>query len=444
MKRVLVIGDGDLSYSAALAEKQAGQCVVSGSVLPSKEGQTRLYGAGTVADKEDRLRKASGHVLYSVDATQLQPTLAVVLGTAAVEPFDEIHFNFPHLGYSQQAERGGSWSRAGLHVDFFKKMFSSLSGVQSTGGTFKLTLTPNPPYSIKDVKVTATNAGYSFVREVAFESAEYPGYHPAWGDDRDIIKGGTSAYGSKGGRQLVFENCCCAACGLLCKGKEQIAQHLLSKKHAIALRKARAKEKQAKNPGGGEVPSRSEQSAPPANSASGRSGRAAKRQKNTAEQASPGRSGEGDQQQAARARKTAKKTPDKAAPKKQQTQPKREASPKMPEKARSASAPPKEQETQPKRKASPKTPEKAAQKRNAPPKAQAALAKPDAGPRSPPKAPATAPKKEPDAAQKKGQEAAGRKRKADKASPDVSASLPEGTPGSPKAKRRRKAAQPAP
>eukprot|EP01063_Lacrimia_lanifica_P002428 TRINITY_DN1127_c1_g1_i1.p1 TRINITY_DN1127_c1_g1~~TRINITY_DN1127_c1_g1_i1.p1 ORF type:complete len:274 (+),score=80.40 TRINITY_DN1127_c1_g1_i1:187-1008(+) len=245
MKRVLVVGDGDLSYSAALAEKKKGEVEVWGSVLPCAEEQRRLYGTGVCAEREARVAACGGRVQYETDCTQMEKRFP-----AAYEdhPFDEVHFNFPHLGYSQQAERGGKWSRAQTHVDFFGKMFKSLAHVQRTHGVMKLTLTLTPPYSVNDVKKVAIEAGYAYVADAPFDPADYAGYHPAWGDDRDLSKHGTSQYGAKGGRTLSFVNCVCRPCGLWCKGTAQIEQHLASSRHDRIMRKQRAAVKRAAAP----------------------------------------------------------------------------------------------------------------------------------------------------------------------------------------------------
>eukprot|EP01059_Diplonema_ambulator_P020437 TRINITY_DN34230_c0_g1_i1.p1 TRINITY_DN34230_c0_g1~~TRINITY_DN34230_c0_g1_i1.p1 ORF type:complete len:265 (+),score=40.22 TRINITY_DN34230_c0_g1_i1:55-795(+) len=233
--KILVVGDGDLSYSAALSQKvkETGD-IVWGSVLPDRDEMVRLYGKEVVEAREAAL---GGRVLYKVDLTDLK--LADEMSDVK---FDEVHFNYPHLGYSQQAERGGKWSRAPLHIAFFASMFKSLRRVQTTSQKMLLTLTPTPPYSIKSVKESAITSGYVFDSEHPFDPSEYPGYHPAWGDDRDILKPSTSSYGAKG-RQLIFENCCCEPCGIICKGKEQIEQHVVSSRHQRTVRKRKAEEK---------------------------------------------------------------------------------------------------------------------------------------------------------------------------------------------------------
>ena len=233
--RILVVGDGDLAYSAALAAQRGASAEVYGTVLPSEKEQVRLYSQAVVTKKAAVLAKHGGRAVYGVDCTQAHTHASLGQGRAA-ELFDEAHFNFPHLGYSQQAERGGKWSRAQQHLDLFKGMFASLRKIQPTGGVAKLTLTPTPPYPVKEVKKVAIESGYVFTREDPFFFKDYPEYHPAWGDDRDLRKPGSSNYGDQG-RQLVFTHCSCRVCDVICKGEEQLEQHKASKKHLLAASK---------------------------------------------------------------------------------------------------------------------------------------------------------------------------------------------------------------
>eukprot|EP01062_Namystynia_karyoxenos_P012275 TRINITY_DN14408_c0_g1_i4.p1 TRINITY_DN14408_c0_g1~~TRINITY_DN14408_c0_g1_i4.p1 ORF type:complete len:392 (+),score=61.77 TRINITY_DN14408_c0_g1_i4:89-1177(+) len=224
----LVVGDGDLAFAAALSAQQR----VCGTVLPSEREHRQLYGSLTERNAAT-IRRNSGQCFFGVDATKLGSDKRLT-----GRNFEEVFFNFPHLGYSQQAERGGTWSRAKQHLSFFADLFASLATVQQAGGLMHLTLTPTPPYSIKEVKATALDKGYAFVSETSFNPADYPGYRPVWGDARDTIKGGTAQYGQVG-RRFTFKNCCCGPCGVVCKGEEQLRQHLAGRAHGQRLRAAR-------------------------------------------------------------------------------------------------------------------------------------------------------------------------------------------------------------
>ena len=227
MPRILVVGDGDLAYSSGLTQKLP-DAEVWGSVLLTREEQVRLYGEKVVLKRESIIKR----VIYSMDCTKCEDHFG------KDDIIDEVHFNFPHLGYNQQAERGGSWSRARPHLELFRKMFVSLRKIQHSKSVMKLTLTKTPSYKVSDVKKMAVESGYFFTQEEPFDCSQFPDYHPAWGDDRDIIKHGTSDYGD-GGRQFTFSNLNCYACSLSCTSLELFSQHLSSPKHAFGLRSQR-------------------------------------------------------------------------------------------------------------------------------------------------------------------------------------------------------------
>eukprot|EP00434_Breviolum_minutum_P003789 symbB.v1.2.003335.t1/scaffold172.1/size290804/1 len=90
-QRVLVLGDGDLSYSAALYELQPELRLVA-TTLESREDLVRRY--RLAASHIDALEKAGALVLHEVDATRLVETL--VPGVASSERFHRIVFNFPY------------------------------------------------------------------------------------------------------------------------------------------------------------------------------------------------------------------------------------------------------------------------------------------------------------------------------------------------------------
>eukprot|EP00756_Hemistasia_phaeocysticola_P058540 Hpha_TRINITY_DN35179_c0_g1::TRINITY_DN35179_c0_g1_i1::g.168425::m.168425/K19307/BMT5; 25S rRNA (uracil2634-N3)-methyltransferase len=218
---ILVVGDGDLAFSAALCEKKGGG--VTATVLPSEAEHRKLY--ESITDKNaSRIRKSGGQCIFGVDATNI-----------GSDPrfkgryFREAMFNFPHLGYSLQAERGGDWSRKIEHLEFFEKVFESFGAVQRAGGLAHLTVTSSPPYKLKDVKQALAARNYAFVGESPFNVEDYPGYHPVWGDARDRTKAGTSEYGKKG-RRWTFAHTKCD-CGMRTTSVRALEEHQAGTAH---------------------------------------------------------------------------------------------------------------------------------------------------------------------------------------------------------------------
>lgn len=94
----LVVGDGDLSYSASIAPQLAQQGIqLLASVLEGQHEHQHVY-RNSSANHDKILSSSPLHnVLYSLDATRLQDTF-VPHATSQHAPilFDRIIFNFPH------------------------------------------------------------------------------------------------------------------------------------------------------------------------------------------------------------------------------------------------------------------------------------------------------------------------------------------------------------
>ena len=89
-KRVLTVGDGDLSFSLALV--RAFDIQVVATTWLSAEDLVQRY--RSAAGTRDELLERGMPVLHEVDACNLQKLLEL----GYVTPFDVAIFNFPHLG----------------------------------------------------------------------------------------------------------------------------------------------------------------------------------------------------------------------------------------------------------------------------------------------------------------------------------------------------------
>ena len=105
---VLTVGDGDLSFSAAVASWLGGDCVVA-TTFESRESVLASY-PDTAPRILDALRRANATILHGVDASDLATTLVPKLHRTT--QFDFIVFNFPCIAVrsapgldAQNAER---------------------------------------------------------------------------------------------------------------------------------------------------------------------------------------------------------------------------------------------------------------------------------------------------------------------------------------------------
>uniref|UniRef100_A0A8C3P3C7 phenylalanine--tRNA ligase n=1 Tax=Cyanoderma ruficeps TaxID=181631 RepID=A0A8C3P3C7_9PASS len=88
LRRVLLLGEGNFSFSAALCGAQGTQVVAT-----CYESEEEAVGAAGAARSIRRLRDSGAEVVFSVDCTKLGEHFS-----PGQREFDRIYFNFPHCG----------------------------------------------------------------------------------------------------------------------------------------------------------------------------------------------------------------------------------------------------------------------------------------------------------------------------------------------------------
>eukprot|EP00873_Tetraselmis_striata_P004878 jgi/Tetstr1/425142/TSEL_015604.t1 len=159
---LLVLGDGDFSFSAGLVKQLGSGGRVVATSFDSREDVVAKYGKkaeGCLA----MLGKAGAEVAHGVDATKLSRTLPT---SSSGPPFDAIIFNFPHTG-SQ---------RVHLNRQMLRGFFASARPLLAPSGAIHVTIKTAPPYTGWDVPAQATEEGLKLARKVPFRFADFPGY----------------------------------------------------------------------------------------------------------------------------------------------------------------------------------------------------------------------------------------------------------------------------
>lgn len=192
---ILLVGEGDLSFSRALVEHHYCENVTA-TVLESKEELTTKY--PQVQENVDVIEGEAGKVVYGVDAKKMGPW-AKKSGKDSVGIFDRIcmpplylafqrireefaadHawckvFNFPHVGgKSTDVNRQVRYNQE-LLVEFFKRALLSLA----PGGTITVTLFEGEPYTLWNIRDLGRHSGLQVERSFRFQASAYPGYHHA-------------------------------------------------------------------------------------------------------------------------------------------------------------------------------------------------------------------------------------------------------------------------
>lgn len=166
---ILIVGDGNLSFSLSLASFLGGKNIVCTcydseqifrSKYPSSAGNIRA------------LRNLEATVLFRVDATQLHSEQRLTKLQEA--GYDRIVFNFPHTGAA-----GSTPESIQSNQELLQGFFVSASLILQPQGQIHLTLRDTPFYQSWKMPEQAEKADLSFVMKDSFQAELFVGYECA-------------------------------------------------------------------------------------------------------------------------------------------------------------------------------------------------------------------------------------------------------------------------
>jgi|AntAceMinimDraft_12_1070368.scaffolds.fasta_scaffold62306_1 hypothetical protein len=174
--RVLVVGDGDFSFSAAVARLSKSAHITATS-LDSREKVCAKY---LKAEANLDELQASAHVtlLHGVDATQLVEKLTFETNNRG---FDCVMWNFPYpIG------KGSIFGDP--CTELMRGFFRSVSSVLADGGQVRMTLARGQGGTTKElhpenhiswrIEDVAAEEGFDLEEVLPFDASEYVGYEP--------------------------------------------------------------------------------------------------------------------------------------------------------------------------------------------------------------------------------------------------------------------------
>lgn len=192
-ERVIVIGDGNFTFSLALAvhlsesafgeqggdganggdkrgkkrKRNAGIGLVATSYDKASQLQKKYGGKGELSQRLGEIRRLGARVMHGVDGTNLQASFS--------RPFDHIVFNFPHCG-----GKDGLDDSIEENKNMLMKFFRSASALLRPEGEIHVTLMARYPYTAWDIVGQArmgAGQNLAYCGEVPFHSSAYPGYN---------------------------------------------------------------------------------------------------------------------------------------------------------------------------------------------------------------------------------------------------------------------------
>jgi 25S rRNA (uracil2634-N3)-methyltransferase len=165
---VLVVGDGDFSFSHALMKNcSASKDTRRIRIMATSYDSLREVGKKYADNCLEKLKSNYGknvRVLHSVNATSLSQTLPEDLKKIY---FDAVVFHYPHTG--QQ--------RTHLNRNLVRDFLSSAGPyIKPNTGEIHITLKQEAPYKFWNVKEFAEQAGLELRESLPFQEKKWPGY----------------------------------------------------------------------------------------------------------------------------------------------------------------------------------------------------------------------------------------------------------------------------
>ncbi|VVB00146.1 unnamed protein product [Arabis nemorensis] len=197
--QLLLVGEGDFSFSCSLATRFGSASNICASSLDSYDDVVKKY--EKARSNLHTLKRLGAFLLHGVDATKLQrdPDLNC-------RRFDRVIFNFPHAGFH------GKESDPYLirkHRNLVYGFFHCASRMLRANGEIHVSHKNKAPFRDWNLKELASRCSLVLIRCVAFKKSDYPGYENKRGDgsrcDQPFILGDCSTFRFHVAKELYTE-----------------------------------------------------------------------------------------------------------------------------------------------------------------------------------------------------------------------------------------------
>lgn len=176
--RVLLVGEGDLSFALALARALGTGANLVATTYDAEAELREMYAPWVARTLRD-LRGLGAAALHGVDATRLhEPALRGRLDPAGAG-FRLVVWNHPHAGFPAEPhgpgfEQGAGWQ--GRHKRLVGAFLASAAQVLAPGGEVHLAHKAGPPFDGWDLPALAGEAGLQLLGSEPFPQDLFPTY----------------------------------------------------------------------------------------------------------------------------------------------------------------------------------------------------------------------------------------------------------------------------
>ncbi|KAF3451911.1 hypothetical protein FNV43_RR08007 [Rhamnella rubrinervis] len=165
--RILLVGEGDFSFSLSLARRFGSARNMVATSLDTQEDIATKYSNGIKNVRELELRGCI--VLFGVDAKQMSQHYFL-----STQRFQRIVYNFPHVGFRY---REGSYCQIQSNKRLVKSFLKNAKVLlRKEGGEIHISHKEGDPYNKWDLVKKAEKIGLVLHETVPFRMDDYPGY----------------------------------------------------------------------------------------------------------------------------------------------------------------------------------------------------------------------------------------------------------------------------
>ncbi|XP_059662343.1 uncharacterized protein LOC132308314 [Cornus florida] len=170
-QKILLVGEGDFSFSACLAVAFGSANNMIATSLNSQGFLRENY--RNSRSNIEKLRSRGCKVMHGVDATEMANHLLL-----EGMKFDRIIFNFPHAGFLEHEPRKSQLQR---HRELVRKFLANAKKMITEKGENHISHKSNSFFLEWNVEFLASQVGLRLIEAVDFNLNDYPGYRTKYG-----------------------------------------------------------------------------------------------------------------------------------------------------------------------------------------------------------------------------------------------------------------------
>ncbi|KAG5546760.1 hypothetical protein RHGRI_018814 [Rhododendron griersonianum] len=170
--QILLVGEGDFSFSLSLAHSFGSASNILASSLDSYDVLIKKY--KQAKSNLEKLGLLGASLLHGVDATTMK-----LHTDLKMRKFDRIIFNFPHAGFHGKED---NIRLIKMHRRVVHGFFRNASGMLRANGEIHVNHKTTTPFNRWCIKELASQNSLAFIECVDFKAEDYPGYNNKRGD----------------------------------------------------------------------------------------------------------------------------------------------------------------------------------------------------------------------------------------------------------------------